>query len=116
MTSNEERFRMLRSNLSPLKMAVITKANQNTELFVRNREYGFSDTDTLSMLVCSNKSSILAVWVDDSEPDLCGMLAIKGKVPHQDLDAVDLDEIDAVHCSCIEEALAIQRVFGAERQ
>jgi hypothetical protein len=102
---------------SPQKLMAIKKANKNTDLFARNRAQGVSDTDTLAAIIRNpKKRMIVGVWGDSCEADLCGLLVIKGGAIWSDLDGVSVDDIDAIHCTCAEEAMAMRRVFGDEAQ
>jgi hypothetical protein len=102
-----------RTALSPLKLAVIKKANDNTELFARNRAQGCSDTDTLAAVIRNPKKKVIVgTWGDETEADRCGVLIIRGASSCSDLEAVSGDNMDAIHCSCAEEALAMRQVFG----
>src|ERR1700716_999965 len=95
-----------RKTLSPKKLAANMKAEANIQLFARNRAQGRSDTDTLAAIIRNpEKKVIVGLWDDDGEPDYCGMLVIKGE--SAGFDAVNSDDIDAIHCTCAEEAIAM---------
>jgi hypothetical protein len=102
---------MTREKVSPLKLTAIMKAEANTVQFARGRAQGRSDSDTLAAIIRNpGKKVILGLWSDDGEADYCGITVIKG---HSfDLKAIGSDDIDAIHCACVEEALAMGQVFG----
>jgi hypothetical protein len=101
----------MRKKLSPQKLAAIMKADANIQLFARNRAQGRSDADTLALIIRNpEKKVIVGLWGDNGEPDYCGILVIKGE--SFGLEAVNTDDIDAIHCTCAEEAIAMRQVFG----
>jgi hypothetical protein len=97
-------------NVSAVKFKAINKANENLEFFSNNRLIGISDLETVNAIVTSNKA-VAAVWGDICEPDRCGILFIKGC--EQDFLQLPDNEVSAVHCRSIEEAVALKQVFGA---
>jgi hypothetical protein len=105
----------LRKQLSAEKLSAIKKADCNIELFAHNRARHISDTETVAAIIRNpQKRVIVAVWGDDSEPDYCGYLVIRGQVSSsEDLDS---DDGDAIHCTCIEHAMAMRKVFGDEAE
>jgi hypothetical protein len=108
---DEEILDMMREMLSPQKLAAIMKAEANLQLFARNRAQGLSDTDTLATIIRNpDKKVIVGLWGDNGEPDLCGILIIKGE--SFGLEAINSDDIDAIHCTSAEEAIAMRQVFG----
>jgi hypothetical protein len=107
----EEIYDMTRQKPSPQKLAAIMKANANMQLFARNRALGGSDTDTLAAIIRNpEKKMIVGLFGDNGEPDYCGMLVIKGQ--SFGFEDVSGDDIDAIHCKCAEEAIAMRQVFG----
>lgn len=102
-----------RKPLSKVKLRAIEKANANLQVFSTNRISGVSDSETLNAVITSKKA-VAVVWGDDREPDACGILFIKGS--EQDFTGLPDDEVSAVHCCCIEEAIAMKQAFaGAPR-
>jgi len=104
-----------RKRLSAEKLSAIEKANRNIELIAQSRARHVSDYETYATIIRNpQKRIIVAVWGDDSEPDFCGYLVIRGQVSSsEDLDS---DDVDAIHCTCIEHAMAMRKVFCDEAE
>ena len=85
---------------------VVASANFN--------RYYLSDTDSLRRLIDSAEI-VIGVWQDFDEPNGVGHLVIKGKkrlTSTSDTCTSLSMTVQGVPCECLEEAIAIERVFG----
>jgi hypothetical protein len=105
-----------RQQMPAWKLKAMQKAEENIALFARNRTQGISDADTLAILIANPKTKVfVGLWGDDREPDYCGVRVIKGEAHFAHVGDVEADSVDAIHCSCPEEAEAMRQVFGDDK-